>query len=252
MFRALDASFFLSIYRSSFIFFISLTHFSNLLQSNYIDIESMRSQCEMKNLKYLWNINDAVEWIIARIVNVLHYHSRIYRNVQTKNVCFMMYRLFNSRYQYSYRCFILWRCIFRTSQFFRYSIARFTNRLYVIFEVNKSSNFDSFESAIFASMCDLTQNLLRWKSLLENFKQCIVEKISKIISLKKFVDNNDNHSRFSIDRESVALKKLARKFQITHRWENFKIHRFERISDIKICIVEKICTKISNWSKYLF
>ena len=104
-----------------------------------------------------------------------------HRRTQTIDICFMMYLLLNSRYQISHRCFISWR--FRTSQFFKYSIARLTIRSYVISEVNRSSNFDSFISAIFASMYDLAlQNLRHRESLLENFKQYIVE---KIISLRK-------------------------------------------------------------------
>ena len=67
----LRCSFFLSISRSSFIFLTLLTHLLNLLQSNHIDTESMRSQCEMRDLRYLWDIIDAVEWITARVVNVL-------------------------------------------------------------------------------------------------------------------------------------------------------------------------------------
>ena len=72
---------------------------------------------------------------------------------------------------------------FKTSQFFKCSIARFTNRLYVIFEINKSSNFDSFVFAIFASIYNLLlQNLRHRENLFENFKQYIVE---KVVSLKK-------------------------------------------------------------------
>ena len=56
----------LSISRSFFIFFISLTHLVNFLQLNHIDNASTRSQCEMRNLKHLWN-----QWITIRIVNVL-------------------------------------------------------------------------------------------------------------------------------------------------------------------------------------
>ena len=112
----------------------------------------------------------------------------------------MMYLLINSKYQISHRCFISWRCIFKTSQFFRYSIARFTIRFYVIFEINRLFNFDSFVFANFASMYNLTlQNLRHWENLLESFKQYIAKKIT---SLKKFQD--------------------------THRWkslhENFKLN----------------------------
>ena len=54
--------------------------------------------------------------------------------------------------------------------------------------VNKSSNFDSFVFAVFASMYDLAlQNLRHRKSLFGSFKQCIVEKIT---SLREFQDTH--------------------------------------------------------------
>ena len=90
--------------RSSLDFLTSLTHLLNLLQSNYIDIESMRSQCEMKDLRYLWDINDVVEWVTARVVNVSSCHSRLHRNAQAKSTCFTVYLSVNSRYLLSYRC----------------------------------------------------------------------------------------------------------------------------------------------------
>ena len=134
-------------------------------------------------------------------------HSRQYRITQTIDICFMMYRLFNSRYQYSHRCFISWRRIFRTSQFFRCSIARFTNRLYVIFEVNRSSNLDSFVFAVFASMHDLSlkftalrkfarklQTTYRWKNRIAE----------KVTSLREFALEKLQNS---------SLKKFARKLQ---------------------------------------
>ena len=133
-------------------------------------------------------------------------HFRQYRTIQTIDICFIMYRLFNFRYQFSHRCFISWK--FKTrSQFFKCSIARFTIRFYVIFEINKLSNFDSFVFAIFASMYNLIlQNLRHRKSLFENFKQHIVEKVLKYVSLKNHIV--EKISKF------VALKKFARKFQI--------------------------------------
>ena len=167
MFRAFDAISFLSIFRSS------LTYFMDFLSSNYIEIDSLMSQEIFENSEIHNNV----------IKSWCDLHSRQYRIIQTIDICFMMYRLFNSKYQISYRCFISWKCIFRTSQFFKCSIARFTNRFYVIFEINKSSNFDSFVFAIFASMYDSTrQNLRHRESLLENFKIRIVEKVA---SLKK-------------------------------------------------------------------
>ena len=86
---------------------------------------------------------------------------------------------------------------------FNRSIARLTIRSYVIFEVNRSSNFDSFVFAIFASMHDLIL-------------------------------------------ESITFKEFARKLQTIHRWENFRTHRFKRA---RIYIVEKACTKASDWTR---
>ena len=77
-----------------------------------------------------------------------------HRRTQAVGTCSMMYRLPNSRYQYSHRCFTSWRCISRTSQSFRCPVARLTNRPYVIPEVNRSSDLDSFVSAISTSMHD--------------------------------------------------------------------------------------------------
>ena len=130
----------------------------------------------------------------------------------------MMYFLFNSRYRISHRCFISWKVTFKTLHFsnsINYSIARFTNRLYVIFEVNKLSNFDLFVFAIFASMYDLAlQNLRHWKNLFENSKQYIVEKI-KIYIVKKIL-------------ECVSLRKSFR-WKSLH--ENFKLIRFVKIQN---------------------
>ena len=80
MFDVLHIFCWFSIFRSFLVFLTSLTHFLNFLQRNYIDIESMRSQCEMRNRKFLWNINDVVEWITTRIVNVSYCHSRFHDN----------------------------------------------------------------------------------------------------------------------------------------------------------------------------
>ena len=81
----------------------------------------------------------------------------------------------------------------------------------------------------------------RWKNLLENFKQCIAEKVSKVISLRKSAGNNDNHSRFSIDREFVALRKLARKFQTSEFASLKKLARKFQI-DQNICFEQKTQT----------
>ena len=76
--------------------------------------------------------------------------------------------------------------IFKMSQFFKCSIARFTIRFYVIFKINKLSNFDSFVFAIFALIYNFDQIISRWKSLFENFKQYIVEKITSLKKLHRW------------------------------------------------------------------
>ena len=168
-------------------------------------------------------------------------HSRLHRNAQIKSTCFVMYLSLNSRYQFPHRCFTSWRCTFRTSQSFRYSIARLTIRLYVISEVNRSSNLDSFVSAIFASMYDLAlQNLRYRESLLENFRQYIAEEALEVTSLRKSAAMTVTH------KESVALGKLARKLQNTHRWGSFRTHRSEGALDIRNYIVEGACAKASD------
>ena len=183
---------FLSISRLSFISLTSLTHLVNLLQSNYIDIESTRSQCEMRDRKYLWDINDAVEWVTTQVV-VSHCHSRLHRNAQIKSTCSTMYLLFNSRYQISHRCFISWKVIFRT---LHSSNIRSITRSHVLqidltsyLKSTNLSNLDSFVSALFASMHSSSRSHF-------DEKACC---------------SNDSHSRLSIDYESIALKKLVRK-----------------------------------------
>ena len=126
----------------------------------------------------------------------------------------MMYFLVNFKHQISHRCFISWKNLKRFQSFDR----TFYNSILFYIEINKLSNFDSFVFAIFVSM----YNFLRhWKSLFENFKQYIVEKITSLKKLHRW----KNH----IVEKITSLKK-------SHRWKSFKI-----------CIVEKICTKILNW-----
>ena len=171
------------------IIFSSLTYHVNFLQSNHIDIESLMSQEIFENSEIH---NDAIRsWCDL--------HSRQYRTTQTIDICFMMYRLFNFRYQFSHRCFVSWR--FRTrSQFFRCSIARFTIRFYVIFEVNRLSNFDSFVFAVFASMYDLVlQNLRHWR----NSRMRIVERIT---SLKKFQNSSSKKFKRKLQTEFVKIQ----------------------------------------------
>ena len=102
---------FFSISQSFFIFLISLTHFLNLLQSNHIDIESMRSQSEMRDLRYLWDVDHIIQ---NQVVNRQSIWLSLLRQTQTKDTWVIVYFLFNSRYQIAHRCFILWRVIFRT------------------------------------------------------------------------------------------------------------------------------------------
>ena len=107
-------------------------------------------------------------------------------------------------------------------------------------------------------MSNLIQNLLRWKNLFENFKQCIVEKISKVISLKKFatiIIIRFNKSKIYCVEEicskisnNASLKKFARKFQNTYRWKNFKIRRWKNLHENfkyhDICFKQKTQTNV--------
>ena len=94
------------------------------------------------------------------------------------------------------------------------------------------------------------KNLLRWKSLFENFKQCIVEKTPEVISLRKFI-SNDSQSFLFFNRskiyrvEEICSKILSTRMRIAEKVSEFVVERTE------ICIVEKACTKVSNWSRYL-
>ena len=94
------------------------------------------------------------------------------------------------------------------------------------------------------------KNLLRWKSLLESFKQCIVERISKVTSLKESISNGSQSFLFfnksKVYRVEKACSKVSStKMRIVEKTSEFVVERVE------ICIVEKVCTKASNWSKYL-
>ena len=81
----------------------------------------------------------------------------------------------------------------------------FYKSIFRYFKINKSMNFDLFDFAIFVSMYDLILQKLRYrKNLFENFKQHIVEKVLKYVSLKNYIIKKI--SKF------VALKKFARKF----------------------------------------
>ena len=93
---AFDALFFLSISRSFSAFGIASTYFMNFLQSNRIEIDSLMSQEVSENSEIH---NDVIRsWCDS--------HSRQYRTTQTIDICFMMYRLFNSKYRISHRCSI--------------------------------------------------------------------------------------------------------------------------------------------------
>ena len=115
----------------------------------------------------------------------------------------MMYFLVNFKYQFSHRCFILWK--FKTwLQFFKCSIARFTIRFYVIlksiwFRFVRFCNF--YIDAWFHHVEKICSKISNNASLKKSYrwKNYIVE---KIISLKK-----------SIEFQNSLLKKFARKFQ---------------------------------------
>ena len=216
MLRAFDASSSLSISWSSSALRISSTYLMNFLQSNHIDIDSLMPQEVFENSEIH---NDAIKIMMWFALSSISHYSN-------KSTCFMMYSLFNSRYQYSHRCFISWRCIFRTSQFFRCSIARFTIRFYVIFEINKLSNFDSFVFAIFASMHDLILKSITLKKFVRKFQTTyrwenhIVEKTSKFVALKKFA------RKFQIEFVKIQSKKHKRLL-----WKNVENTIFANVLD---------------------
>ena len=214
-FDVLHVFFWLSISRSFFIFFVSLTHFLNFLQSNHIDIESIKSQCEIKNL---WN----VKWIQMSIVNTLNF---CFRNKFKRQIFVsQMYFLFDSKYQIAYRCFILWKIVFKTLHFSNIrSIVR-SHVLQIDFTLYLKSinlsNFYSFVFAIFASMYDLILKFIALKKFINNDNQSrlffnkskiyrvekVCSKISKYASLKKLENSSLKKSKFT------SLKKFVRKF----------------------------------------
>ena len=132
------------------------------------------------------------------------------------------------------------------------SIARFTNRSYVISEVNKFIEsrfvrFCTFRIDVWSSSSESTslrefarklQNTHRWRSSRSHF----VERVcwQQWQSLTSF-----NRSK------SIELREFARKLQNMHLWESFRTCRFEKASELiveraRICIVEEACTKTSD------
>ena len=96
---------------------------------------------------------------------------------------------------------------------FSHLIARFTIRFYVIFEVNKSSNLDSFVSAVFTSMHDLES-----------------------ITLKELA------RKLQTIRHWESFK--------THRFEEASELIVKEALDIRIYIAERTCTKASDSLEY--
>ena len=189
----------------------------DFLQPNYIEIESLMSQEVFENFEIH---NDVFRsWCDS--------HSRQYRTTQTIDTCFMMYLSLNFKYQISHRCFIAWRVKFRTlhlSDSVNCSIACLTIRFYVISEINRSSDLDSFVSAVFASMYDLVlQNLRHWRSLLGSFRQYHVERACSEAS------------------DNVSLRK-------SHRWESH-IAEEVRSGEIPELIAGKTWTKAPDWAR---
>ena len=185
-----------SMFRSFVVCFTSLTYFMNILQSNRIDIRSLMSQKVFENSEIH---NDAIKsWCDL--------HSR--SSSQNSNIKYLFHDVSFNQFQISdFTSMFHFVETFKTSQFFRCSIARLTNRLYVIFEVNKLSNFDLFDFAIFAS------NSSHWKSLFENFKQRIAEKVT---SLKKFVLRKFQNSSLRNLHENFRLNSLKYKTDDTN------------------------------------
>ena len=189
MLVAFDASFFLSTFWSSFIFFTSLAHFLDLLQSNHIDIEPMRSQREMRDSSF--------------IVESQHESSTCCDSILVFTIIFKR-RVFASQCIFSS---ILDICCHIDASFHEKALFCSTN---LNIETLKISMLSSHKSALFfvktcriienrfVRFCnlriDVWFNLRHWKSLFESFKQRIAKKASEITSLKKLVCNNDNHS----------------------------------------------------------
>ena len=131
---------------------------------------------------------------------------------------------------------------FKTSQFFKYSIARFTIRLYVIFEVNKSSNLDSFVFAIFASMHDLILEFIALKKLARKFqttyrwKNRIVEKIT---SLKKFQNSSLKSLKYKADDTNDYCKKMLkysfRKYVVQMLQSKFNWYNLTKKKLVRFC-----------------
>ena len=182
----------------------------------------MRSQCEMRDL---WN----VEWIQMSVVNALN--SRLRSKLRRQIFVSQMYFLFDSRYQIAYRCFILWRIVFRTLHFSNIrSIARshvlqidFTSYLKSI----DLSGLYSFVFAIFASMYDLALESTALKKSISNDSQSrLFFNRSRVYRVERACSKVSKYAS-SREFQNSSSKKLAWKLQNTHRWRSSKTRRWK-------------------------
>ena len=127
---------------------------------------------------------------------------------------------------------------FEIQDVFSHSIARFTIRFYVIFEVNKSSNFDSFVFALFASMHDFitSKEFVRKFQTTHRWKIHIVKKVTSLRESHRW----ENH----IAERVTSLKELARKFQIELVKILNKRHKLLLWKSVKNTIFANVAIKI--------
>ena len=108
-------------------------------------------------------------------------------------------------------------------------------------EALKTSMHSSYKSILF--FVETCRNIEDWfvcfcspriDAWLDSRNYLIEEACSEalgVTSLRKST-SNDSHSHSSIDQESIALRKLARKLQNLHRWESFRTRRSEGASEL--------------------
>ena len=176
---------FLSISRSSSVCFTLLTYLMNFLQSKYMSIRSLMSQEVFENSETQWCYKD--HDVICTLVR--------HRRTQTQNTCSMMYLFLSSRYQISHRCFISWR----NSERFRSHVLQFDLTSYLK-SIDHRISIGSFLHSSHRCMI-----LSRWRSLLENFRQRIAERVTSLKKLHRWKSH--------IAERVTSLRQL-------HRWES--------------------------------
>ena len=188
---------FLSISQSSLTFHISLTNFMNFLQSNRINIESLMSQEIIENFETQWCYQD------HDVIRIL-VHIAILKHKIFVSWC-IFYLILNIKFHIDVSFHKDTFKTFRYFEDFKYSIAYFINRLYVIFQINTFIEFR------FVRFCNL--RIDAWFNLKIYHVEKVCTKVSKYASLKELLIS-----------EFTSLKELENSSFWKSLHESFKLN----------------------------